>query len=53
VTPRLSDYPARISVFLSEDQHKEFMQIARKKGFTASALIRHLILEYLEKEQDQ
>lgn len=52
MTPRSSDYPARLSVFLSEKQHEEFMKVAKKKGLTASALIRHLILEYLEKEQD-
>ncbi len=51
MTPKQKAHTERISTFLSEEQHKLLKQSAEKKGLTVSALIRLIVLEYLEKDK--
>lgn len=51
MTPRQKAHTERISTFLSEDQLERLKQASEKKGLTVSALIRLIIIEYLEKQK--
>lgn len=40
-----------LTIRIDEETKSKFYEIAKKKGMSASTLIRVLILEYLEKER--
>lgn len=48
MSPKPKAHTERISTFLSTEQHEKLKLEAEKKGLTVSALIRLIILEYLD-----
>ena len=44
-------YMKKITINISDKQHKEFSRIAKEEGLTISELIRRALDDYLEKKQ--